>query len=184
MSWASWRPVMAPDRSWHTLKSCGSGNVCASLSGRLSNSLLQVRPSGVLFMCHPSHFHAERIWALIFAVAETKNVGRTQCKWLLSLELGELSPVVHVDADLFIEGSTLDATGSGGFDGPLLAISFGSTVFSFGSTVSKLKPGRENAISVRLDDGPMGPHLFDEYVRVLASLCHRRSVDAQVLCLC
>jgi hypothetical protein len=91
-------------------------------------------------------------------VVETSNVGRTQCQWLLSLELGELSPVVCVDADLFIEGSTLDATDSGGFDGPLLAI-------SFGSTMSELKPGRENAITVRLDDGPMtpmSPHLLNE----------------------
>jgi hypothetical protein len=55
---------------------------------------------------------------------------------------------------------------SGDFDEPLLAI-------SFGSTTSELKPGRENAISVRLDDGPMGPHLLNEYVKALASLCHR-----------
>jgi hypothetical protein len=99
-------------------------------------------------------------------VVETSNVGRAQCKWLLSLELGELSPVVCVDADLFIEGSTSDPMDSGDFDEPLLAI-------SFGSTTSELKPGRENAISVRLDDGPMGPHLLNEYVKALASLCHR-----------
>ncbi|KAN0124164.1 hypothetical protein V8E53_015831 [Lactarius tabidus] len=101
---------------------------------------------------------SKRIWALRSAVVETSSVGRTQCQWLLSLELGELSPVVCVDADLFIEGSTLDATDSGGFDGPILAI-------SFGSTMSELKPGRENAITVRLDDGPMtpmSPHLLNE----------------------
>jgi hypothetical protein len=98
---------------------------------------------------------SERIWALRFAVVESSNVGRTQCKWLLSLELGELSPVVCVDANLFIEGSTSDPMDSGDFDEPLLAI-------SFGSTTSELKPGRENAISVRLDDGPMGPHLLNE----------------------
>jgi hypothetical protein len=39
----------------------------------------------------------------------------------------------------------------GDFNDPLLAI-------SFISTTSELKPGRENAIAVRLDDGPMGSH--------------------------
>jgi hypothetical protein len=73
--------------------------------------------------------------ALRFAVVGTSNVGRTQCKWLLSLELGELSQVVCVDEGLFIEGSTSDPMGSGDFDDPLLAISFDSTMSEL------LKPG-------------------------------------------
>ncbi|KAH9039877.1 hypothetical protein EDB85DRAFT_229131 [Lactarius pseudohatsudake] len=99
---------------------------------------------------------SERIWALRFAVvAETSMDGRTETKWLLSLELGEQSQVVAVDADLFIEGSTFQPLDSRDFEDPLLCV-------SFGSTTSELWPGRDNGITVRLDDGPMGPHLLNE----------------------
>jgi len=97
---------------------------------------------------------SERIWALKFAVVETPTDGQGN-RWLLSLELGEHSPPVGIDADLFIEGSTAQPLDSRDFDDPLLAI-------SFGSTTSELWPGRDNAITVRLDDGPMGPHLLNE----------------------
>lgn len=70
-----------------------------------------------------------------------------------------------IEADLFIDGATSQPLDSRDFDDPLLAI-------SFGSTTSDLWPGRENAITVRLDDGPMGPHLLNEYVKTLISLCH------------
>ena len=109
-----------------------------------------MRSSGIRYKGYLIHLHAEKIWALRFSVGETSKVGRIESNWLLSLELGEHSPVVCVDANLFIEGSTSDPMDSGDFDGPLLAI-------SFGSTMSELRPGRKNAISVRLDDGPMGP---------------------------
>lgn len=92
-------------------------------------------------------------------MVQTSKAGRTESKWLLSLELGEHSPFVCVDADLFIEGSTSDPMESGDLDGPLLAI-------SFGSTTSELRPGRKNAITIRLDDGPMGPHLLNEFVEI------------------
>ncbi|KAH9042894.1 hypothetical protein EDB83DRAFT_2523885 [Lactarius deliciosus] len=99
---------------------------------------------------------SERIWALRFTVVvETLMDGRTETKWLLSLELGEQSQVVAVDADLFIEGSTLQPLDSRDFEDPLLCI-------SFGSTTTELWPGRDNGITVRLDDGPMGPHLVNE----------------------
>ena len=97
----------------------------------------------------------ERIWTLKFSV-ETPTDGRGS-RWLLSLELGEHSSVIGVNADLFIEGSTADPMDSRDFDGPLLAI-------SFGPTTTELRPGRKNAITKRLDDGPMGPHLLNEYV--------------------
>ncbi len=98
--------------------------------------------------------------------------GRMESKWLLSLELGGHSQVVAVDADLFVEGSTSQPLDSRDFDDPLLCV-------SFGSTTSELWPGRENGITVRLDDGPMGPHLLNEYVKALASLC-RRPIDLRV----
>jgi hypothetical protein len=104
--------------------------------------------------------YLERIWALKFTVTDIPTEGRVGNRWLLSLELGEHSPPVGIDADLFIEGSTSQPLDSRDFDDPLLA-------FSFGSTTTDLWPGPENAITVRLDDGPMGPHLLNEYVRTL-----------------
>lgn len=99
---------------------------------------------------------SERIWALRFSViSKIAPDGRTEDKWLLSLELGEHSQVVGIDADLFIEGSISHPSDSRDFDDPLLAV-------SFGSTMSELWPGRNNAITVRLDDGPMSPHLLNE----------------------
>ncbi|KAI9454413.1 hypothetical protein BJY52DRAFT_1122807 [Lactarius psammicola] len=109
----------------------------------------------------------ERIWALRFAVVvETSTDDRTESKWLLSLELGEHSQVVAVDADLFIEGSTSQSLDGRDFDDPLLCV-------SFGPTTSELRPGRKNGITVRLDDGPMGPHLLNEFIKKLTSLSHR-----------
>jgi hypothetical protein len=90
-------------------------------------------------------------------VVETKAGGRSESRWLLSLELGEHSSAIRVNADLFIEGSTADPMDSRDFDGPLLAM-------SFGPTPSELRPGGKKAITIRLDDGPMGPHLLNEYV--------------------
>ena len=97
-------------------------------------------------------------------MVEASAGGRTESKWLLSLELGEHSPVVGVNADLFVDGSTSDPLESRDFEGPLLAI-------SFGSTTSELRPGHENAMTVRLDDGPMGPHLLNEYVKSTSQFC-------------
>ena len=102
---------------------------------------------------HSLLYTVERIWTLKFSV-ETPTDGRGS-RWLLSLELGEHSPPVGIDADLFIEGSATQPLDSRDFDDPLLAI-------SFGATTSDLWPGRDNAITVRLDEGPMGPHLLNE----------------------
>jgi len=112
-------------------------------------------------------YYTERVWALRFAVVtETSPDGRTENKWVLSLELGEQSPVVAVEADLFIEGSVSQVLESRDFEDPLLSI-------SFGSTSAELWPGRENAITVRLDEGPMGPHLLNECVTIkLSPFCH------------
>ena len=85
--------------------------------------------------------------------------------WLLSLELGEHSPAVGVNADLLIDGSASDHLETRDSEGPL--------IISFGPTTSELRPGHENAITVRLDDGPIGPHLLNEYVNAFTSLCHR-----------
>ncbi|KAI0302449.1 hypothetical protein B0F90DRAFT_1667633 [Multifurca ochricompacta] len=97
---------------------------------------------------------SERIWTLRFSmVSEALTDGRVENKWLLSLELGEYSQAAIVDADLFITGSS-HSDGDRDSD-PTLAV-------PLGCTRSELGPGRRNAISVRLDDGPMGPHLINE----------------------
>ncbi|KAI9441758.1 hypothetical protein H4582DRAFT_2073895 [Lactarius indigo] len=100
---------------------------------------------------------SERIWALRFSViVETMMDGRTETKWLLSLELGEQSPVVAVDCGpVHRRFHSCNPWIVVTFEDPLLCV-------SFGSTASELWPGRDNGITVRLDDGPMGPHLLNE----------------------
>jgi hypothetical protein len=99
---------------------------------------------------------SERIWTLRFVV-ETSTDRRIENKWILSLELGEHSPAVGVDAHLSIEGTTSPPLDSRDFDGPQALLDI-----SFGSTTSDLWPGREDAITVRLDDGANGPHFLTE----------------------
>ena len=129
-----------------------------SPSALLPSLLLPVRSSVVVFKSYLIHFYTERIWALRFTVVEAST-------WLLSLELGEHSPPVGVNADLLINGPTSDRLETRDSEDPL--------TISFGPTTSMLRPGHENAIAVRLDDGPIGPHLLNEYVNAFASLCHR-----------
>ncbi|KAI0264136.1 hypothetical protein BC834DRAFT_271678 [Gloeopeniophorella convolvens] len=98
---------------------------------------------------------SERIWTLRFSTSDATHAdGRSESKWLLSLELGEGSPSTWIDADLFITGRSYPAGVHGPTD-PILAA-------PLPCIASELCAGSEHAISVRLDDGPMGPHLLNE----------------------
>lgn len=102
-----------------------------------------------------------RIWNLAFsAVVETSPNGRSESRWYLSLELGDHSPPTPVNANLVILGSS-DATEED---------SDGTRSIHLGHPTSNLYPGRDKALKIRLDDGPIGPHLLNECVgiRVLA----------------
>lgn len=96
-----------------------------------------------------------RMWILTFsAVVETSPDGRTENRWYLSLELEEHSPPTSVNASLVILGSP-DAAETPDSDDRSIQIS--SPTFS-------LSPGHDKAIKIRLDNGPMGPYLLNEFV--------------------
>ncbi|KAH9980670.1 hypothetical protein BJV74DRAFT_855820 [Russula compacta] len=87
-----------------------------------------------------------RIWILAFsAVVETSPDGRSENKWFLSLELGEHSPPTSVNANLDSDSED-----------------FLSRTIQLGHPMSELCPGRDKALKIRLDDGPIGPHLLNE----------------------
>jgi len=101
-----------------------------------------------------------RIWILAFsAVIETSPDGRFECRWYLSLELGDHSPPTTVNANLVILGSS-DATEEDLDD---------TRTIYFGHPMSGLSPGRDKAIKIRLDDGPIGSHLLNEFVETMCS---------------
>lgn len=104
-----------------------------------------------------------RIWILAFsAVVETLRDGRSENRWFLSLELGEHSPATEVNASLVVLGSS-DATEDGDSEGPL------SRSILLCPPMTKLSPGRDKAIKIRLDDGPLGPQLLNEFVEIHVS---------------
>jgi len=93
-----------------------------------------------------------RIWMLRFnTVVEVAPDGQPKSKWYLCLELGEHSHPTTVNASLLITGS-LNPEDNRDPD-PTRTI-------SFACNTSEISPGR--VIKVRLDDGPMGPHLLYE----------------------
>jgi len=97
-----------------------------------------------------------RIWILAFsAVVETLRDGRSENRWFLSLELGEHSPATEVNASLVVVGSS-DATEDGDSEDPL------SRSIPLCPPMTKLSPGRDKAIKIRLDDGPLGHQLLNE----------------------
>jgi hypothetical protein len=101
-----------------------------------------------------THTPVGRIWILRFdAVVETAPDGQPRNKWYLYLELGDHSLPTTVNASLLITGSLNPADSRD---------SNPTRTISFGCSTSELSPGR--MIKVRLDDGPMGPHLLHEYV--------------------
>jgi hypothetical protein len=99
------------------------------------------------------------MWILTFsAVVETAPDGRTESRWYLSLELEEHSLPTAVNASLVILGSP-DAVEDGDSD-PVKSIQVSAPMFS-------LSPGHDKAIKIRLDNGPMGPYLLNEFVGII-----------------
>jgi hypothetical protein len=101
-----------------------------------------------------------RMWILTFsAVVETTPDGRTENRWYLSLELEEHSPPTAVNANLVILGSS-DAAEEGDSIDLVRSI-------PLCPPMSELSPGHDKAIKIRLDDGPMGPYLLNEFVGII-----------------
>lgn len=84
--------------------------------------------------------------------------GRCDSWWLLSFGLADHSMPAWVDADLVISGSPPSANEAEVQD------SESTFTIPIRRDVCELKPGSESAIRIRLDDGPMRPHLLNECV--------------------
>ncbi len=101
--------------------------------------------------------NAERIWTAKFVVStESTREGLSEHKWLFSLELASKSTPAWVDADLVVPGPSHRATNSHNHE-PVFSI-------PIGSVGRAIQPGPENAVKVRLDDGPMRLHWINEFV--------------------
>lgn len=110
--------------------------------------------------------NTERIWTAKFLVsAESTREGLSGNKWLFALELASPSTPAWVDADLHVRGHSHQATTSDS-NKPVFSI-------PIGCVGRALQPGRENGITVRLDDGPMRLHWINEFVNI-HSIAHLR----------
>jgi len=98
---------------------------------------------------------SDRIWTVIFSVgAKSTEIGRFENQWLLSFGLGDHSTPAWVDGD-FLVLRRLPSIGRGD--------DYESTFsLPLGCNPCKVQPGPESAIKMRLDDGPMRPHLLNE----------------------
>ena len=106
--------------------------------------------------------NAERIWtARFFVRTERIQEGVSESRWLFSLELANNSTPAWVDADLIVPGHPHQTTNSDTNE-PVFSIAIGCVGHA-------LQPGPENAIKVRLDDGPMRLHWINEFVNIQSS---------------
>lgn len=105
----------------------------------------------------------DRIWTITFSVRPgSATDGRSETWWLLSLGLSDYSIPAWVDADLVISGSPPPANEADIHESPHES----PFTIPIRRDLCELKPGSENAIRIRLDDGPMGPHLLNECVNM------------------
>jgi hypothetical protein len=117
-------------------------------------------------MASDSLSNAERIWTAKFLVsAESTREGLFENRWQFAFELASKSTPAWVDADLLVRGPSHQATTSDGNE-PVFTI-------PIGCIGRALQAGPENAIKVRLDDGPMGHHWINEFVNI-HSIAHLR----------
>jgi hypothetical protein len=99
--------------------------------------------------------NAERIWTARFFLSVEPT---SENRWLFSLELANNSTPAWVEADLLVPAHSHQATNSDNNE-PVFSI----PVCCVGHA---LQPGPENAIKVRLDDGPMRLHWINELVYI------------------
>jgi hypothetical protein len=98
-----------------------------------------------------------RMWILTFsAVTETLPDGRTENRWHLSLELEGQSPPTAVNATFLILG-TPGATGDNYSEELARSI-------QLCPPMTELSSGHDKGINIRVDNGPIGPYLLNEFV--------------------
>jgi len=101
-----------------------------------------------------------RMWILTFSsVTEALPGGQTENRWYLSLELGGQSPPTAVNAAFLILG-TPGAKGDSYSDELARSIQLCPPMF-------ELSSGHDKGINIRVDDGPIGPYLLNEFVATI-----------------
>jgi hypothetical protein len=107
-----------------------------------------------------------RMWILTFStVTEALPGGRTENRWYLSLELEGQSPPTAVNATFLVLG-TPGATEDNYSDELARSI-------QLCPPMSELYPGQGKGINIRVDDGPIGPYLLNEFVGTIHR-CYER----------
>lgn len=98
-----------------------------------------------------------RMWILTFsAVTESLPDGRTENRWYLSLELEGQSPPTAVNATFLILGTP-------GAKGDNYSEELARSI-QLCPPMTELASGRDKGIHIRVDNGPIGPYLLNEYV--------------------
>ncbi|KAH9006485.1 hypothetical protein EDB86DRAFT_3070481 [Lactarius hatsudake] len=98
---------------------------------------------------------SDRIWTITFSLGPKNSaIGPPEGEWLLSFGLGDHSMPAWVDGDFVVlrRSSSID---SGDDYEPAFSL-------PLGRNPCKFQPGSGSAITMRLDDGPMRPHLLNE----------------------
>ncbi|KAH9042896.1 hypothetical protein EDB83DRAFT_2318072 [Lactarius deliciosus] len=98
---------------------------------------------------------SDRIWTVTFSVSSQNAAIRSETRWLLSFGLGDHSTSTWVDGDFLILRRLPSSVESGDTYERIFSL-------PFGYNPCQLQPGPESAIKMRLDDGPLGPHLLNE----------------------
>lgn len=97
---------------------------------------------------------SDRIWTVTFSLGTNNSpTDRPENQWWLSLRLADQSMPARVDGDLLI----LRRLRSVGSDDNYEA----AFTYPFGGNPCNLQPGPNSAIKLRLDHGPMRPHLLN-----------------------
>ena len=119
--------------------------------------------------------NTERIWTAKFLVnAESTREGLSGNRWLFALELASPSTPAWVDADLLVRGHSHQATSQASISDSNEPV-FSIPIACVGRA---LQPGPENAITVRLDDGPMRLHWINEFVNIHSTACLHYLIDS------
>ncbi|KAH9022455.1 hypothetical protein EDB84DRAFT_1274602 [Lactarius hengduanensis] len=101
---------------------------------------------------------SDRIWTVTFAVSSQNAAIRSESRWLLSFGLGDHSTSTWVDGDFLVLRRLPSSIESGDAYERIFSL-------PLGYNPRQLQPGPESAIKMRLDDGPLGPHLLNECVK-------------------
>lgn len=138
----------------HASKFGDSGFACACPSSSNSNLSRLVGLPKLSFKSQLSLLGVDRIWTVTFSLgAYNTSTGRPENQWWLSIGLGDQSFPARVEGDLVVLRRLPTVGGDDKYE----------AAFSlpFGSNPCNLQPGPNSAINLRIDHGPLRPHLLN-----------------------